>query len=49
MPASHFGVILQWQQLDELAQRLKDKGVKFVIEPYVRFQGRRGSKDTVYL
>lgn len=49
IPASHFGVILEWQQLDELAQRLEGKGVKFVIEPYVRFEGRRGEQKTLFI
>ena len=49
IPASHFGVILEWQQLDELAQRLKSKGVKFVIEPYVRFEGRKGEQMTLFV
>lgn len=49
IPASHFGVILEWQQLDELAQRLKDKGIKFMIEPYVRFEGRRGEQMTLFV
>ena len=49
IPASHFGVILEWQQLDELAQRLEGKGIKFVIEPYVRFEGRRGEQMTLFV
>ena len=37
VPAKHFGVILTMDQWNELADRLKAAGTKFVIEPYIRF------------
>jgi extradiol dioxygenase family protein len=35
----------QWQAL---AARLRAAGVRFVIEPYVRFQGRAGEQATMF-
>lgn len=49
IPASHFGVILAWQQFHDMAKRLQDRGVEFVIEPYMRFQGRRGEQMTLFV
>jgi len=49
VPASHFGLILQWQQFQDMAERLEGKGVEFVIEPHVRFAGRRGEQATLFV
>ena len=49
VPAKHFGVILEWDEFDKLAERLKNHGQKFVIEPYIRFQGEPGEQATMFL
>ncbi len=33
----------------ELAQRLRDAGSTFVIEPYVRFEGLPGEQATMFV
>lgn len=48
VPAPHFGVVLTWQQWETLANRLKDFGTEFVIEPYVRFKGETGEQATMF-
>lgn len=48
VPAPHFGVVLPWQQWEDLANRLKDFGTEFVIEPYVRFKGETGEQATMF-
>jgi extradiol dioxygenase family protein len=35
----HFGLILGWQEFERLADRLRSKGVRFLVEPLVRFEG----------
>src|SRR3546814_989187 len=45
----HFGVVLGWEQWEALAERLKARGTRFVIEPYVRFQGQVGEQATMFL
>jgi extradiol dioxygenase family protein len=48
IPVRHFGVILKWEEWEELVDRLKQKGVKFIIGPLVRFEGRNGEQTTIY-
>jgi uncharacterized protein len=48
VPVPHFGVILSPAQFEELAGRVKGAGVKFVIEPYVRFKGEPGEQSTMF-
>src|SRR3546814_5292380 len=45
VPVQHFGVVLGWEQWEALAERLKARGARFVIEPYVRFQGQVRSEE----
>ena len=48
VPASHFGVILEMQQWNELSERLKELGTKFIIEPHIRFKGEAGEQATMF-
>ncbi len=48
VPVPHFGVIVSPAQFEELAGRLRRAGVKFVIEPYVRFRGEPGEQHTMF-
>ena len=48
VPVPHFGVVLDLQRWKALAERLKDAGVRFVIEPYVRFEGEVGEQATMF-
>ncbi|MCU0720408.1 MAG: VOC family protein [Pirellula sp.] len=48
VPVPHFGVVLEveaWEQLAEKARTFIDK---FVIEPYVRFRGEPGEQYTMF-
>ncbi|WP_422126469.1 VOC family protein [Thioalkalivibrio sulfidiphilus] len=49
VPVPHFGVILTMDQWQALAERLRQAGVKFVIEPYVRFKGEPGEQATMFV
>jgi extradiol dioxygenase family protein len=48
VPVPHFGVVLGWDDFHALAARLKAGGVRFVIEPYIRFQGQVGEQATMF-
>ncbi len=48
VPVPHFGVILTLDQWHALADRLRQAGVKFVIEPHIRFQGQVGEQATMF-
>lgn len=48
VPVPHFGVVLDWDDFHALAARLRERGVKFVIEPYIRFAGQVGEQATMF-
>jgi extradiol dioxygenase family protein len=48
VPVPHFGVVLEWDDFHALAERLRTAGVKFAIEPYLRFQGLPGEQATMF-
>jgi extradiol dioxygenase family protein len=48
VPVRHFGVVLPMAQWQALAARLRAAGVRFAIEPYVRFQGQAGEQATMF-
>lgn len=48
VPVKHFGAILEMEDWQTLADRLKDSGVNFIIEPYVRFKGEPGEQATMF-
>lgn len=48
VPVRHFGVILPWQDWQELSQRLIAANTDFVIEPYIRFKGETGEQATMF-
>ena len=48
VPVPHFGVVLDWQDWQLLADRLKAAEVEFVIEPGIRFAGQVGEQATLF-
>ncbi|NNE67927.1 MAG: VOC family protein [Pyrinomonadaceae bacterium] len=48
VPVPHFGLILEMDEWEKLAARLKKSGVEFVIEPRVRFKGEIGEQATMF-
>ncbi|NJN02177.1 MAG: VOC family protein [Leptolyngbyaceae cyanobacterium SL_1_1] len=48
VPVRHWGVILTIADWRNLAERLKQHRVEFVIEPYIRFQGEVGEQATMF-
>ena len=49
VPVPHFGVVLDWDDFHQLAARLTEVGVDFIIAPKVRFQGEIGEQATFFL
>lgn len=49
VPVRHFGAILKWEQWHELADRLREMDIKFIIEPHIRFKGEVGEQATMFL
>jgi uncharacterized protein len=48
VPVPHCGVVLAMDDWKVLAQRLKTHGIKFVVEPYIRFAGQPGEQATLF-
>ncbi len=48
VPVPHFGVVLDMDDWERLARQVREQGVEFVIEPYVRFLGQPGEQATMF-
>jgi extradiol dioxygenase family protein len=48
VPVRHFGAILTLDEWQALADRLQAAGVRFIIEPQIRFQGQVGEQATMF-
>ncbi len=48
VPVPHFGVVLDWEQFEPFAERLRAAGVEFAIEPTIRFAGQVGEQATMF-
>lgn len=48
VPVPHFGIALTENDFQDLAKRLGDHGVKFIIEPHRRFKGQAGDQWTMF-
>ncbi len=49
VPARHFGLILDWEEWQQLADKLQHIGTQFLIEPKIRFAGQTGEQATLFL
>jgi extradiol dioxygenase family protein len=48
VPVPHFGVVLTMEDWQKLADRLTAAGMRFDIEPYIRFKGQPGEQATMF-
>lgn len=49
VPVPHFGLVLSMEEWKALAERLREAGTQFVIEPTIRFKGDPGEQATMFL
>ena len=49
VPVRHFGLVLPMPDWQQLADKLRRAGTKFIIEPHVRFKGQVGEQATMFL
>ena len=49
IPVPHFGVILDFQEFDALAERLRKNNQEFIVEPRTRFKGEAGEQRTMFI
>jgi extradiol dioxygenase family protein len=48
VPVPHFGVVLDMDEWQRLADRLQAAGTQFVVEPHIRFAGQPGEQATMF-
>ena len=48
VPMPHLGLVLQADDWHRLAQRLRNAGTAFVVEPHLRFAGQPGEQATMF-
>ena len=48
VPVRHFGLVMEMGEWEALADKLKKAGIKFVIEPHIRFKGQVGEQATMF-
>lgn len=48
VPVPHFGIVLQHEEFIALADKIRKAGIKFIIEPHLRFQGMPGEQWTMF-
>ena len=48
VPVPHFGAVLGMEDWQAVAGRLTEAGVRFVIEPGIRFRGQAGEQATMF-
>ena len=48
VPIPHFGILLEWGEFDNFSNKLIENDIKFIIEPYLRFEGLPGEQKTMF-
>lgn len=48
VPIPHFGLVLDMQTFKEFFEKLIQKNLTFIIEPYIRFKGQVGEQATMF-
>jgi len=49
VPVPHFGLNLEWNEWEQLAQRLQTGGARFRDPPHVRLRGKVGEHATLFV
>jgi len=49
VPTRHFGLLLDRDQWRELADRLTEQKIDFLIAPHIRFEGEVGEQATMFI
>ena len=49
VPLRHFGAILSMEDWNQLAHTLKVSGTEFIIEPQVRYKGKKGEQHIMFV
>ena len=48
VPIPHFGLVLDWRDWKLLKKKLEAANIDFIVEPYIRFEGKIGEQATMF-
>ena len=48
VPIPHFGLVLDMKTFKIFSEKLIQKNITFIIEPYIRFEGQAGEQATMF-
>ena len=48
VPIPHVGSVHEWDEFDNFSNKLIENDIKFIIEPYLRFEGLPGEQKTMF-
>ena len=48
VPVPHCGVVMNFEDWEELANKVNESISEFIIEPYIRFKGETGEQGTMF-
>jgi hypothetical protein len=49
VPMPHFGALLEWEEFQRIADRIRQARLELIIEPRVRYPGQPGEQMTMFL
>jgi uncharacterized protein len=49
VPMPHFGALLGWEEFQEVAARIRESELPFILEPRIRYAGQPGEQATMFL
>ena len=49
VPMPHFGALLEWEEFERIAERIRQARIEFIVEPRVRYPGQPGEQMTMFL
>ncbi len=48
VPIPHFGIVLDMKTFKSFSEKLIQKNITFIIDPYIRFEGQMGEQATMF-
>jgi len=48
VPVPHYGIIMEWDEWQQLVDRLRKTSVRFVVEPTIRNKGEKGEQANMF-
>lgn len=49
VPAWHFGIILPWDEWEQLIETIEHSDLRFLIKPQIRFKKKKGEQGTFFI